>query len=78
MNITVGCHQTNQKTDTGKTLTQWPVLVHHDLAELQHVLRNAAELFIFTAVLIKPVPVATTLTAIITDIHPDGERTHGP
>ena len=26
----VGYHQTNQKTDTGKTLTRWPVLVDHN------------------------------------------------
>ena len=25
----VGYHQTNQKTDTGKTLTRWPVFVDH-------------------------------------------------
>ncbi|MDA6239057.1 MmcQ/YjbR family DNA-binding protein, partial [Escherichia coli] len=25
-----GYHQTNQKTDTGKTLTRWPVLVDHN------------------------------------------------
>ena len=25
----VGYHQTNQKTDTGKTLKPWPVLVDH-------------------------------------------------
>ncbi|MGT5833193.1 hypothetical protein ACRWX5_22875, partial [Escherichia coli] len=29
-NIMVGYHQTNQKTDTGKTLTRWPVLVDHN------------------------------------------------
>ncbi|UXK12936.1 GNAT family N-acetyltransferase [Erwinia pyrifoliae] len=28
-NIMVGCHQTNQKIDTGKTLTRWPVFVDH-------------------------------------------------
>ena len=28
----VGYHQTNQKTDTGKTLTRWPVLVDHNNA----------------------------------------------
>ncbi|MFP8639663.1 hypothetical protein, partial [Klebsiella michiganensis] len=28
-NIMVGYHQTNQKTDTGKTLKPWPVLVDH-------------------------------------------------
>lgn len=28
----VGYHQTNQKTDTGKTLTRWPVLVDHNTA----------------------------------------------
>ncbi|HDH0558202.1 TPA: helix-turn-helix transcriptional regulator, partial [Klebsiella pneumoniae] len=28
-NIMVGYHQTNQKTDTGKTLTRWPVFVDH-------------------------------------------------
>ncbi|KAA0620097.1 hypothetical protein E2K63_25070 [Escherichia coli] len=27
----VGYHQTNQKTDTGKTLTRWPVLVDHNI-----------------------------------------------
>ncbi len=26
----VGYHQTNQKTNTGKTLTRWPVLVDHN------------------------------------------------
>ena len=26
----VGYHQTNQKTDTGKTLKRWPVLVDHN------------------------------------------------
>ena len=25
----MGYHQTNQKTDTGKTLTRWPVFVDH-------------------------------------------------
>lgn len=30
----VGYHQTNQKTDTGKTLTRWPVLVDHNNAKL--------------------------------------------
>ncbi|WP_367672864.1 hypothetical protein, partial [Serratia symbiotica] len=25
----MGYHQTNRKTDTGKTLTRWPVLVDH-------------------------------------------------
>ena len=29
MTITVGYHQTNRKTDTGKTLKRWPVLVDH-------------------------------------------------
>ncbi|WP_326929924.1 MULTISPECIES: N-acetyltransferase [Citrobacter freundii complex] len=29
MTITVGCPQTNRKTDTGKTLKPWPVLVDH-------------------------------------------------
>jgi hypothetical protein len=29
MTITVGCPQTNRKTDTGKTLKRWPVLVDH-------------------------------------------------
>lgn len=29
MNITVGYHQTNRKTDTGKTLKLWPVFVDH-------------------------------------------------
>ncbi|EFB3355260.1 hypothetical protein DV721_25830 [Klebsiella pneumoniae] len=29
----VGYHQTNQKTDTGKTLTRWPVFVDHFTAE---------------------------------------------
>ncbi|MBV4414051.1 hypothetical protein J0B02_14715, partial [Enterobacteriaceae bacterium YMB-R22] len=29
MNITVDYHQTNRKTDTGKTLKRWPVLVDH-------------------------------------------------
>ncbi|MEF9030409.1 hypothetical protein U9017_19905, partial [Escherichia coli] len=28
-NITVGCHQMNRKTDTGKTLKRWPVFVDH-------------------------------------------------
>ncbi|MDZ0476394.1 hypothetical protein M2S24_19295, partial [Klebsiella pneumoniae] len=28
-NIMVGYRQTNQKTDTGKTLTRWPVFVDH-------------------------------------------------
>ena len=28
-NIMVGYHQTNRKTDTGKTLTLWPVFVDH-------------------------------------------------
>ncbi|MFP1952186.1 hypothetical protein, partial [Lonsdalea quercina] len=27
--ITEGYHQTNRKTDTGKTLKRWPVLVDH-------------------------------------------------
>lgn len=30
----VGYHQTNQKTDTGKTLTRWPVLVDHNILSL--------------------------------------------
>ncbi|MBK2673753.1 insulinase family protein, partial [Citrobacter freundii] len=30
----VGYHQTNQKTDTGKTLTRWPVLVDHNSTEV--------------------------------------------
>ncbi|WP_404931996.1 hypothetical protein, partial [Providencia rettgeri] len=29
MNITVDYHQTNQKTNTGKTLKPWPILVDH-------------------------------------------------
>ncbi|WP_407842618.1 hypothetical protein, partial [Enterobacter hormaechei] len=29
MTITVGYPQTNRKTDTGKTLKPWPVLVDH-------------------------------------------------
>ena len=29
MGITVGYPQTNRKTDTGKTLTRWPVFVDH-------------------------------------------------
>ena len=29
MAITVGYPQTNRKTDTGKTLTRWPVFVDH-------------------------------------------------
>lgn len=40
MNITVGYHQTNRKTDTGKTLKLWPVLVDHykKIAENYHKL----------------------------------------
>ncbi|MEX9789852.1 hypothetical protein AB7X21_15390, partial [Providencia rettgeri] len=29
MNITVDYHQTNQKTNTGKTLKPWPIIVDH-------------------------------------------------
>ncbi|MDI3219259.1 hypothetical protein QK309_26820, partial [Klebsiella quasipneumoniae] len=31
--IMVGYRQTNQKTDTGKTLTRWPVFVDHFTTE---------------------------------------------
>ena len=34
MTITVGCPQTNRKTDTGKTLKRWPVLVDHYSIEM--------------------------------------------
>ena len=43
----VGYHQTNQKTDTGKTLTRWPVLVDHNTYGYRRVwalLRRQAEL----------------------------------
>ena len=31
----VGYRQTNQKTDTGKTLTRWPVFVDHFIEMIQ-------------------------------------------
>ena len=34
MTITVGCPQTNRKTDTGKTLKPWPVLVDHYIPDM--------------------------------------------
>lgn len=34
----VGYHQTNQKTDTGKTLTRWPVLVDHNIMTFEETL----------------------------------------
>ena len=38
----VGYHQTNQKTDTGKTLTRWPVLVDHNI-RLTHGYRRSSK-----------------------------------
>ncbi len=38
----VGYHQTNQKTDTGKTLTRWPVLVDHNSAKERDALSYAS------------------------------------
>ena len=38
----VGYHQTNQKTDTGKTLTRWPVLVDHNNPSLLAVITIVA------------------------------------
>ena len=38
----VGYRQTNQKTDTGKTLTRWPVFVDH--FNIDTLRRMAAEL----------------------------------
>ncbi|ECD5161923.1 hypothetical protein E1408_22505 [Salmonella enterica subsp. enterica serovar Senftenberg] len=35
MTITVDYLQTNRKTDTGKTLKPWPVLVDHYIAGVQ-------------------------------------------
>ncbi|MBW7626789.1 hypothetical protein K1J22_22140, partial [Enterobacter kobei] len=43
-----GYHQTNQKTDTGKTLTRWPVLVDHNTSiniEGRHKLQQAVREF---------------------------------
>lgn len=34
----VGYHQTNQKTDTGKTLTRWPILVDHNIMTFEETL----------------------------------------
>lgn len=36
----VGYHQTNQKTDTGKTLTRWPVFVDHYTLIVSYVMRS--------------------------------------
>ncbi|MFP8329475.1 hypothetical protein ACLH2U_11730 [Citrobacter freundii] len=41
MTITVGCPQTNRKTDTGKTLKPWPVLVDHYTIESEEELKFA-------------------------------------
>ncbi len=43
-NIMVGCHQTNQKTDTGITLTRWPVLVDHykDIPSVSKMLNHGS------------------------------------
>ncbi|GAB83265.1 hypothetical protein EB105725_73_00010, partial [Shimwellia blattae DSM 4481 = NBRC 105725] len=38
-NITVDYHQTNQKIDTGKTLTRWPVFVDHYSTSQQQIQR---------------------------------------
>ncbi|MEY0159381.1 integrase, partial [Providencia manganoxydans] len=43
MNITVDYHQTNQKTNTGKTLKPWPILVDHYI-EISGRLEVAARL----------------------------------
>ncbi|MDU2482700.1 MAG: hypothetical protein E7D20_04380, partial [Citrobacter freundii] len=41
MTITVGCPQTNRKTDTGKTLKPWPVLVdHYILKKVSHLMNS--------------------------------------
>ncbi|WP_227651898.1 hypothetical protein [Klebsiella pneumoniae] len=38
----VGYRQTNQKTDTGKTLTRWPVFVDHFKLELANLMTELA------------------------------------
>jgi len=47
--ITEGYHQTNRKTDTGKTLKRWPVLVDH--FRLIHLMEeNKQKTYPFSAV----------------------------
>ncbi|WP_409033706.1 hypothetical protein, partial [Klebsiella pneumoniae] len=45
-NIMVGYRQTNQKTDTGKTLTRWPVFVDHFMEDQRDVALLQLSLFL--------------------------------
>ncbi|WP_409024787.1 hypothetical protein, partial [Klebsiella pneumoniae] len=52
-NIMVGYRQTNQKTDTGKTLTRWPVFVDHFILNDSEVSVKPVAIHILVSLLFK-------------------------
>ncbi|WP_233610440.1 relaxase/mobilization nuclease domain-containing protein [Citrobacter freundii] len=82
MTITVGCPQTNRKTDTGKTLKPWPVLVDHynDDKDGQHIHIVASRIDATSGKLYLGKNENLISTRIIQDLEQDYQltRTKGP